>query len=90
MSSKTSVHTEENRFKNIPEGTLVKFANGSDIYVVTNKQQMVYGGVLEETILYCWQGTFTRKVGHMDKEAPGLEIVDISGQVLAKLTNHSV
>ncbi len=82
MSSKTMCHTEENRFRNIPPGSFVKFANNSDIHVVINKRQEIIGGVLRETYLFCDNGEFIRKVGHMDQDAPGLEIVYINRKIL--------
>lgn len=88
MGSRTGVHTQENVFKNISIGTLVKFANNSTILMVTDRQQEVYGGVLAETVLYCSNGSYIRKVGHMDKEAPTLEIVEITNDLMYMLTNR--
>ncbi len=82
MSSKTMCHTEENRFKNISIGTFVKFVNNGDIHVVKDKRQEILGGVLQETYLFCDNGEFVRKVGHMDQDAPGLEIVYINRKIL--------
>jgi hypothetical protein len=76
---------EQNLFRNIPIGAFVKFANNTTLHVVRNKRVDVYGGVLQETILSCFDGDITREVGHMDKEASGLEIIQISPNLFPDL-----
>ncbi len=85
MSSRTTVHTEENKFKNIGVGDLVEFGSNGDALLVVYKETMVYNNVLTETMLHCSNGNYTRVVGHMDKDAPSLHPLILENALLVLL-----